>query len=296
MALLLGDAGEAFSVPSHRTSTNGRASPFEEAVAIIASENRCLFRSVPDLIKFLAQREPGSYMLINHVSTLSLGRIEEGLKRRDLRGQLRFTYEVPSESLIIKYMPGVFHEVTTMEFAAEIRAKVAQLPGHSYLSVVGLGAAQFEVPGVIKKQGDYGIKPSSRVLATDWPSLMIEVGYSESLRHLRLDAKIWLIHSAGRTKIVIIIRIGADRNSFDFERWELVPNTQTRITRSTPPLVPEVVQAFQIQRNGTVHPANSQLIIPYLKIFDNPHPDAADILLTTNDLAALGAHIFGVLQ
>ena len=73
----------------------------------------------------------------------------------------------------------------------------------------------------------------------------------------------------------------------------MVPNTQTR---NTPPLVPGVVQAFQIQRNGTVHPANGQLIIPYLKIFDNPHPDAADTLFTTNDLLALGAHIFGVPQ
>ena len=296
MALLLGDAGETFSVPSHRTSTNGRASPFEEAVAMIASENRRLFRSVPDLIRFLAQREPGSYMLIDHVSTLSLDRIEEGLKRRGLRGQLRFTYEMPSKSLIIKYMPGVFHGATAMGFGIGIIGKVSQLPGHSLESVFCLGTAEFEVPGLIKKQGDCGIKPNSRVLATDWPSLMIEAGYSETLQQLRLDAKIWLIHSVGRTKIVIIIKIAADRNSLDVERWELVPNTQTRITRSTPPLVPVVVQAFQIQRNGTVHPANSQLVIPYLKIFDNPHPDAADILFTTNDLAALGAHIFGHLQ
>ena len=193
-------------------------------------------------------------------------------------------------------MPGVFHSVTALGFGVQITAKVAQLPGHSLYSVICLGTAQFEVPDLIKKEGDCGIKPNSRVLATDWPSLMIEAGYSETLRQLRLDAKIWLIHSAGRTKIVIIIKIGADRHSFDVERWELVPNTQTRITRSTPPLVPEVVQAFQIRGNGTVHPANSQLIIPYLKIFDNPHPDAAGILFTTNDLVALGAHLFGVLQ
>ena len=121
---------------------------------MIAGENRCLFRSVPDLVRFLAQREPGSYMLIDHVSTLSLGRIEDGLKRRGLRGQLRFTYEMPSQSLIIKFMPGVYHDTTASSFGIDIIGKVAQLPGHSLHSVGVVGTAQFEVPGVIKKQGD----------------------------------------------------------------------------------------------------------------------------------------------
>lgn len=170
--------GAAAPPVSHGTAApqTSAASPFEQAIAEIASQGVHKLRTVA---RFLAQRE-GRYVLVGQVAISSLGRIEEGLEKRGLRKQLRFTYDYGSESLIIKFMPGVAHQITAAELTIHIREKVAGLPGHSLYSVCGVGTAEFEVPGQLRIQGDSGLKPETRVLESAWPSLMVEVGYSQS--------------------------------------------------------------------------------------------------------------------
>jgi hypothetical protein len=84
-------------------------------------------------------------MLISGVSVVELTRIDRAFERCGLRAQVRFTYENATESLLIKFMPGVAHETTAVEFLDKIRTKILDLPGHSRDSVTGVGTAQFEV-------------------------------------------------------------------------------------------------------------------------------------------------------
>ena len=86
-------------------------------------------------------------------------------------------YEASERGIIIKLMPGAPHETVTWESSTHIRQKISQLPGQSLYSVVGIGATQFNVPGVRSKQGDSGFKPVSRRGENEWPSLMLEVSH-----------------------------------------------------------------------------------------------------------------------
>lgn len=213
--------GAAAPPVSHGTAApqTSAASPFEQAIAEIASQDVHKLRTVAILARFLAQRE-GRYVLVGQAAISSLGRIEEGLEKRGLPKQLRFTYDYGFELLIIKFMPGVAHQITAAELTIHIREKVAGLPGHSLYSVCGVGTAEFEVPGQLHIQGDSGLKPETRVLESAWPSLMVEVGYSQSLPSLRCAARLWLVHSAGQTRIVTIVKVSADKSKLHVEHWE----------------------------------------------------------------------------
>ena len=99
-----------------------------------------------------------------------------------------------------------------------------------------MGATRFTVPGKRSKEGDTGLKPAgTRDGRNDWPSLMVEVGYSESLQLLQYDARWWLEHTKGQTNMVIIIRITKNPYySIRLECWEMSPGSDQGSARSRP--------------------------------------------------------------
>ena len=50
----------------------------------------------------------------------------------------------------------------------------------------------------------------------------MEVGYSEAFDFLRLDAKWWLINSAGNTRFVMIVQFMTDPFAIHIECWAMV--------------------------------------------------------------------------
>jgi hypothetical protein len=49
-----------------------------------------------------------------------------------------------------------------------------------------------------------GVKPKSRGLKTNWPSVVFEMGVSGQLTQLQHDALFWLECYRGQTRIVIV--------------------------------------------------------------------------------------------
>ena len=114
--------------------------------------------------------------------------VDAAIRTLSFRPFLRVWSE--SEAAIIRMiMPGPHHEITSRQFCFAILGHVMQIPGHTYGSVIGVGATRFRCPGRRSKEGDDGLRCPSRTAALDWPNLMIEVGYSESIRMPRLDAQ-----------------------------------------------------------------------------------------------------------
>jgi len=192
-------------------------------------------------------------------------------------------------------MPGILHELTTGILAGCISAKVIALPGHTVASLLGVRAARFYGPGGSSKEGDSGFRPATRD-TNDFPSLMIEVGYSETMQELCRDAKWWLKASTHGpvTKMVIIARIRNNPPMLELEVWVMIPNTGTMITRSHPPTVPACIQPFHIDAAGSVTPTPEAegLCIPYSTLFDEPHPHASDILISLVELSEFALLIF----
>lgn len=115
----------------------------------------------------------GCYLAITNVSITTFKRISEIHLAISKSGRL--TYDFIKKVMIVKYMPGPVHEIVTTHLYNVIYETIIGLPGHDFSSVFCVGATRFQVPGTRGKEGDQGIKPSTRDAEADWPSLMLEV-------------------------------------------------------------------------------------------------------------------------
>jgi hypothetical protein len=132
-----------------------------------------------------------------------------------------------------------------------------------------LNATTYKTPRM-SKEGDSAFKPGSmRPLETDWPTIVIEAGWSESITKLREDARRWLENSRGEIKIVVLISIGRKRGTrkMVIEKWENGPVPPNRpLTGSNTTHIPTKIQAIKIDSNAnTVNGA--PLILEFRKIF-----------------------------
>ena len=124
------------------------------------------------------------------------------------------------------------------------------------------------------------------MITTDYP----QVGYSDSLRQLRLNAKWWLVNGAGEVRMVIILRIGKNPYSMRIECWEMVATT--RITRAAPANTSRWTQPYAIDQAGAVTPQGVSITIPYMAIFAVPNIAGRDIEFTSSDLSGFALWVF----
>ena len=217
--------------------------------------------------------------------------LDKALQHRQVRRAARLTFEGPSNQLIIRLTPGREHETAGVEFWYELRGKIAAIPMHTSRSVIGLGAERIIVPGERSKEGDQAIAPAARAAQSNpWPSVVVEVGYSETLNQLHIDAEWWLKNFEGRTRFVVLLSVNRDPNKIVIEGWRMLP--LNRLNRHTPPLVPRCEQRFDIDAGGIVTSSLNQLTIPYASVFDEPHPNSTDVIFTTAELSSFALWLY----
>lgn len=167
------------------------------------------------------------------------------------------------------------HAQLSRLFHDEFRRICADYGISSYM-LKAYGGGNCEMPGNVHKEPDESYSPDTRS-RTDFPSFVVEVGASESLNPLRLDARLWLSNTNDLTRLVLLIKIDKDAKTLIFERWERVhqpsqqPGTRTRsLTEIVPGRVEEVVVNFSNPSNITVRGA--PMLLPIHLIFDNLPP------------------------
>ena len=185
------------------------------------------------------------------------------------------------------------HDITASQFFLEVASAIHSLPGHGFLFLTTISASKFNCPGKRSKEGDAGIRCTTRTDAAAWPNLMIGVGYSESIRMLRLDAQWWLAASGGLTWMVILIKV-KDRPviSLHLEVWRFLPNPQAQHAHRAPSRIPTNTRIIGIDAAGVVAPAGASLTIPYAYLFDVGHINAADVVFTTGQLSQFAQFVF----
>ena len=161
------------------------------------------------------------YIAFRDVQQSRLRLIEHRRSRSEIPA-FRLLYDAAEEVLIIKLMPGAHHEVANWKFATMFILKLASLGVSDTLEP--FGSTRYEALTGRSKEADGAWRPSTRVLPTDWPSLVIEVGVSESLGQLRADADFWLAKSGGQTRVVILLAVKKATRVMTIERWEDVPS------------------------------------------------------------------------
>ena len=80
-----------------------------------------------------------------------------------------------TQQLIVKYMPGATHEIPCARLIYRVIECVRNTPGHTEYSVVPMATTRMNVPGIMSKEGDQGLKPETRGSKDAWPFLMVEV-------------------------------------------------------------------------------------------------------------------------
>lgn len=131
---------------------------------------------------------------------------------------MAITYYRDMGLLIVKIMPSVYHERAHVEIWGELRDQFRDMG--VYGEVVGCGATRYSsLDGTSSKEGDGGFQ--LRALgAASWPTIVIEVGLSESLPHLRVSACWWLENGNGQVQIVLICSLAHNSPGLlHFEKW-----------------------------------------------------------------------------
>ncbi|KAG0635812.1 hypothetical protein HOY80DRAFT_415451 [Tuber brumale] len=283
---------------------SGSPTPFEIQASEIPIENKFEYESarglitiIQDIVDLGLAGVPFSFIYLVGLNDCAFNEIEEQLKVVQLRSAIRFTFENCLNAAIIRIMPGPEHEKVGVCLYTKIVRKIASLPGHNDESVVGVGATRFNVPGVRSKEGDQGLHPDTRLGRDAWPSLMIEVGYSEGLNLLHLDARWWLVHSQDQTRFVILAKICRDPFVIHLECWGMALTTSSkpsqRLVRS-----PTCIQKFDIDAAGiVVSPTGSrELRIPYDCIFDQSSLHASPIVFSFPELSHFALRMFRMLE
>jgi hypothetical protein len=227
------------------------------------------------------------YLTFTDVSIDDLAKIDRA--RNSIGKGIRMTHYTDINLLIVK-LPSAEHEAAHLNIGRDLIEKVV-LMGMRAKELDGVGASRF--PGRrSSKEGDSAWRPhSSRPNETDWPTIVIESGVSESLRRLRFDASWWLTESGGDVKIVIIISIQRAQNAqsrLQIEKWEhassrgLLPlrmpnNTANNLIRQLPTKVQEITIVSNTVSGGpllvTGGPftiTGAPLVLEFDKIFLRP--------------------------
>ena len=145
-------------------------------------------------------------------------------------------YDAEEEILVAKLMVGLGHEAASLRLLTTLMYKLNALGLDDEIAM--LGSSRFG-DNRRSKEADQAFKPmGTRATDDAWPTLVFEVGLSESMGQLRNDARFWLTHSNLQTNIVLCIHINRAGRQMEVERWEVTaPQRAHRTVAHYPPTI-----------------------------------------------------------
>lgn len=225
----------------------------------------------------------------------------------------RFQWEGTTGLLKI-VSPSAAHERINSDFTILVNDKLAAMGIHRNDRRWGLATAYWPTIGNKGKEADQTFLPPNRQITNskvaDWPTLVLEVGVSESKSKLEEDTKWWFNNSEGRVRIVLVAVVKT-HSSVTFEKWQLLPpDAPSNVTRQyvtslrqqTPHMPPFVSQAavnqrcfsaqeVTVERDGSV--TGAPMVLPFRALFDrDPSPNERDVSITAQEFQEITAAAF----
>ena len=246
--------------------------------------------------------EASPYLIFRLVTTDDLLKIERARENGKIGRGVRMTHYVDWNILILKVSMAK-HERSHRKFSQKLTIRAAMMGLEDEFD--DIGGTKFKTPRV-SKEGDSAFKPlSTRPRDADWPTIVFQAGWSESLRKLRLDADFWLKDSGGDVKIVLLFLIGRRARKIIIEKWENRPISANRpATRLITRAAGNAQTATQIQGITIDSDSNSNtvngapLTLEFQKIFlrQAVPPLEHDFTFTAQDLSVFATNFWGGLQ
>jgi hypothetical protein len=220
------------------------------------------------------------YLLVRQIPNhLFSALVEHG----ELPKGVRATILHNKHQILYKIMVGHYHEKINCQFGTWINLALGNM-GLSFLNYdFWLGGAGRSPGRVCSKEGDKAFFPGREPAAgapIPWPSLVLEVGISESVPQLRTDARWWYSNSNHQTQLVVIISAKPNSHDADIEIWtEVVSQSVGATTRGRETHVLECTKSARL-RNGAV--SGDALKIDFQTLMGRPpqNPQETDLQLT----------------
>jgi hypothetical protein len=267
----------------------------KESRVIYFSTLQAFRTAIQHLSKNLSQGQVNNeYLIVKDVDKNTMDRIEN-LEYSGVRCEWHEDLEI----LIVK-VPTKAHETAAAQFGAEIdfAARIMGLPREEHQLIgAGTNSAQGGSP---KKEPDWSmVNTNIRPNPADFPSIVVEVGFSETLPKLREDAELWFSMSNNTVQIVILIAIHRTNNQIIFEKWTVQP-TGRRATRHTPSQLPQAEQEITITRTPpntfTITNGAAPLVLEFNRLFlRQPVGGEHDIRLTQMQLIGVARDVFRIM-
>ncbi|KAL3459765.1 hypothetical protein BJX64DRAFT_278988 [Aspergillus heterothallicus] len=171
-------------------------------------------------------------------------------------------YDNTLELLLINIMKSKAHEIAGHAFGDLIKEAILDMGMRR--SLVALGGPTLSATNGAKEP-DNAWKPTSlpRGRSEDWPTVVLEVAYSETQSKLRSDVRYWLREPEEQVKTVLTCRIAQNEPRLTIERWErngghrgccqqrvVVKKTRDKIVITGAPLKLEFARVFLRAPNG----------------------------------------------
>ncbi|CAH0044151.1 unnamed protein product [Clonostachys solani] len=224
--------------------------------------------------------------------------------RESKHRKYRFKRFYPEQSLLIITIPTEHHEYMHRELDFEIRWIIREMG----LNWLGGGGATYKQRhgGTSSGEGDSTgrpFEPEDR----DWPTLVIEAGYSQSLEALRREMKWWFSESNHQVKIVLLVKMHLpSRREITIEKWRerlsgRHSGTMTlRAIGGDSGLRPYLHQTINIARAPDANPTlpesyrvtRGALRLEFADLFDRPPREGeGDIIISVEGLRRIAAII-----
>lgn len=207
--------------------------------------------------KLVSNNPPSSqYVLVQRIpADLFLTIVEHPELPKGVRATIRH-----HEHDVLYKIPSHYHETIGCHFVAWIINALGDMGLSVLQRDFWLGGAGRSAGRMCDKEADKsffpGRKPAPGALEP-WPSLVVEVGVSESLSQLRTDAQWWYSNSNQKTQLVVLISANPTTHDTDIEIWTQVVNrrfgstTRTTTRGEENPYVLERTKSARL-RNGVV--------------------------------------------
>ncbi|KAL4782809.1 hypothetical protein BJX76DRAFT_368903 [Aspergillus varians] len=193
------------------------------------------------------------------------------------------SYDAELELLLLRMIKSAAHEAAAEAFQTMLIEAIAPTGMSHSLQALG-GATRFAIIG--NKEPDKSWVPFRipRGRSNNWPSVVLEVAYSETTAKLQSDIRYWLRASQGDVKIVFTLKIARNKPRITIEKWEINENGRVHLETQV-----------TISRNGgSVIIYGSPLTIGFEKLFLRPPsiPRERNIEIDENGLEFLATAIW----
>ena len=234
---------------------------------------------------------PNQFLVLSDLGPGIINKLEEQPRALKPDAIFRLTTYPHLAKATVRIMPSWHHDqiATSFNMAVGIRLDRMGLDmdgGHW----AGVGSSRFRGRNCAK-EADMGIIPGPHIGAQAnnlWPSIVAEVGVSESLNHLRADAQWWWSNSGHQTAVIVLFAVRRPPSpSVSIEMWtaQHVPVqgremrqrsreiAESATIQPQPPGSHPTALVLRRDQNVTITPAtvtNALLRIPFQSVMHRP--------------------------